>query len=59
MLTHGETGMSQIVRQQAEVTANHGPRLDRAEILLAEMTEKVNLLIDREMRREGGSESRR
>jgi hypothetical protein len=58
VLTHVETRMSQIVRLQAEALANHAPRLERAEILLAEMTEKVNFLIDREMRREGGPESR-
>jgi len=33
-------------------------RLDRAEILLSEMTDKINFIINREMNREGGPETR-
>jgi hypothetical protein len=58
VMTHLETRMSQVVRQQSEAIATNSSRLDRAEILISEMTEKVHFLIDREMRREGGPESR-
>jgi hypothetical protein len=34
-------------------------RLQRIETELAEATDKINLLIDREMRREGGPEAKR
>jgi hypothetical protein len=36
--------------------ALHDNKLDRVETVLAEMTEKVNFLISREMRREAGPE---
>jgi hypothetical protein len=59
VLTHVETRMSQIVRLQAEATADHERRLAKSEILwkridtaLAEATEKINFITDREMRRE-------
>ena len=57
LMTQLETRMSQVVRQEAERVVSNSNRLDRAEILMSEMTEKVNFLIDREMRREGGPES--
>lgn len=72
VLTHVETRMSQIVRLQAEATADHERRIaenerrmteseilwKRIDTALAEATEKINFIIDREMRREGGPESR-
>ena len=64
VLTHVETRMSQIVRQQAEALADHESRMTASEARLqhietglAEATDKINFLIDREMRREGGPES--
>ena len=65
VLTRTETRMSQLVREQAEYMANHEARLQdhertlkRIDAGLAEATEKINFLIDREMRREGGPETR-
>jgi uncharacterized protein (DUF3084 family) len=40
-----------------KAVASRSEKLDRVEILLAEMTAKVHFLIDREMKREGGPES--
>lgn len=45
------------VDAQDDKLDRHHDKLDRVETLLAEMTEKVNFLIDREMRREGGPET--
>ena len=63
VLTHVETRMSNLVREQAEYMANHEERLARSEtrlelieMRLAEASEKINFLVDREMRREGGPE---
>jgi Fic family protein len=47
------------IDRQDEKLDRHDYKLDRAETLLAEMTEKVNFLIDREIRREGGPDSAR
>lgn len=69
VMTHLETRMGKNIRESAEWLANHEERIRRAEltisdklaqltIKMAEMTEKVDFLIDREMRREGGPESR-
>ena len=62
---HLEARMSRSMRQHAEWVEEHESRIQehesrmqRIEILLAEMTEKVNFLIDRDMRREDGPESR-
>ena len=60
-----EARMSRSLRQQAEWLANLEPRMQKAEKALAdmaiknlEMQEKIDFLIGREMRREGGPESR-
>jgi hypothetical protein len=64
VMTQLETRMSQNLRQQAEWLAELEPRMRQAEKALAEMTiknlemqEKIDFIIDREMRREGGPES--
>lgn len=64
VMTHTETRMSQLVKQQAEYMANHEARLQHHEQMmrridtgLAEATDKINLLIDREMHREGRPEA--
>ena len=59
LLVEIETRMSHLLREQAEAIATHAPRLNRAELLLTEMADKVNFLIDREMHREGGPETQR
>jgi hypothetical protein len=66
VMTQLETRMSQVVRQQSEWPANHETRLAESEARLkhietglAEATDKINFLIDRETRREGGPESAR
>jgi hypothetical protein len=73
VLTQVETRMSNLLREQAEYMAGHEgrisemetmraaseARLQRIETGLAEATDKINLLIDREMRREGGPEAKR
>ena len=63
VMTHVETRMSQLVKEQAEYAAHHeaklrghDDKLERVETLLAEMAKNVNFLIDREVRREGGPE---
>jgi septal ring factor EnvC (AmiA/AmiB activator) len=60
-----EARLSRVVRQQAEWLEQHDAeiveskaRLKHIEIGLAEASDKLNALIDREMRREGGPESR-
>ena len=60
-----ERRMGQVQRQQAEWLANHEARMAESEARLkhietglAEATDKINLLIEREMRREGGPESK-
>lgn len=65
VMAHLEARMSQNLRQQAEWLPNLEPRMQRTEKILAEMTiknlemqEKIDFLVDREMRREGGPESR-
>jgi hypothetical protein len=65
VMTHLETRMSQIVRQHTEWLAAHEELFKRAEkaradmeIKMSEMNDKINFIIDREMRREGGPESR-
>jgi hypothetical protein len=65
VMTQLETRMSQNLRQQAEWLADLEPRMRHTEKLLAEMTiknwemqGKVDFLLDRDMRREGGPESR-
>jgi hypothetical protein len=64
VMTHTETRMSQLVKLQAEYMANHETRLQhheqmmqRIDTSLAEATDKINFLIDREMHREGGPEA--
>lgn len=65
VMTHLETRMSRVVRQhsewlaqhEAEIAASNG-RLERIETGLAEAADKLNALIAREMRREGGPEVR-
>jgi len=57
VMTQLETRMSQVLRQQAEALDMQGSRLKHIETGLAEATDKINFLIDREMRREGGPES--
>ncbi|HTU46809.1 MAG TPA: hypothetical protein VMF91_17205 [Bryobacteraceae bacterium] len=49
--------LAEIQLRQADRMIVHDDKLDRVETLLAEMTEKVNFLVDREMRREGGPET--
>ena len=65
VIADAETRMSQVVQQQAEWLAAHEELFARAEkaradteIQMAEIREKINFIIDREMRREGGPESR-
>lgn len=60
-----EGRLSRGLREAAEWVAAHEPRIQRTETLMAEMTVKisemtgkVDFLIDREMRREGGPETR-
>ncbi|MGH9581659.1 MAG: hypothetical protein ACRD4O_01835 [Bryobacteraceae bacterium] len=48
---------TKILDRRAEMVGIHEDRLARAETLMAEMTDKVNFLIEREMKREGGPES--
>lgn len=69
---HLEKRMGELIRNQAEYLANHEERLatheksiaeyeqrmKRIEINVAEIAEKANFLFDREMRREGGPETR-
>ena len=50
--------LAEIQVRQADRVDGHSNKLDRVETLLAEMTEKVNFLIDRDMRREGGPEAK-
>jgi septal ring factor EnvC (AmiA/AmiB activator) len=66
VLTHVETRMSNLLRDQSSYMANHEARLiksearlQRIETNLAEATDKINLLVDREVRREGGPEAKR
>ena len=47
-----------LLKSHEKGMAGHEERMKRIEINLAEMTDKVNFLIDREMRREGGPETR-
>jgi len=49
--------LAEIQLRHADRVDAHDDKLDRVETLLAEMTEKVNFLISREMRREGGPET--
>lgn len=49
--------LADVQQKQAQVLAVHSDKLDRIETALFEMTAKVNFLIDREMRREGGPEA--
>ncbi len=65
VMTHLETRMSQMVRKHAEWLAEHDDLFKRAEkanaemtIKMAEMNGKVDFLLNCEMRREGGPESR-
>ena len=60
-----EARMSRVVRPRSEWLAQHeaeiaasNARLKHIEIGLSEATDKLNALIGREMRREGGPESR-
>jgi len=64
VMTQLETRMSQVMRQQSEWLANHETqiaeskaRLKHIETSLAEATDKINFIIDRDMRREGGPEN--
>jgi hypothetical protein len=64
VMTHVETRMSQLIKQQAEYMADHEARLQHHEQMLkridtglAEATDKINFLIDREMHREGGPDA--
>jgi hypothetical protein len=64
--------MSQVMRQQSDWLANHEARMaesearmaesetrfQRIETGLAEATEKINFIINREMHREGGPETK-
>ena len=65
VLTQVETRASQVLRQHSEWLDDHEKeiaeskaRLKHIETGLAEATDKLNALIDREMRREGGPEIR-
>lgn len=51
--------MSQLLRGQAEWMVYIEPRLKRSGIQLSQMSDKINFIIDREMRREGGPETQR
>jgi hypothetical protein len=48
---------AQLIADHHEMLKNHDQLVKRIEINLAEITEKVNLLFDREMTREGGPET--
>jgi hypothetical protein len=54
-----EARMSRVVREQAEALDGHNSRLKLIETRLAEVTDKINFIIEREMRREGGPETHR
>jgi hypothetical protein len=65
VMTAVETRMSHIVRQHTEWLAAHEELFERAEkaradmtIKMSEMSDKIDFIIDREMRREGGPEGR-
>ena len=54
-----EARMARQVKGHAEWLERHEEIWRRIDLLMAEMTDKVNFLIDREMRREGGAEAAR
>jgi hypothetical protein len=54
---HLEKRQSESIKAQAEWLERHEKRIERADILMAEMTEKVEFLLNREMKREGGPEA--
>jgi hypothetical protein len=53
-----EARLSRGLRETAEWVASHDALIKRMEIQNAEMNDKINFIIDREMRREGGPEIR-
>ena len=53
-----EARLARHLREQAEWLASYEPRMKRMEIQNTEMNDKINFIIDREMRREGGPEIR-
>jgi hypothetical protein len=64
VITEVEARMAQIALRQAEWLANHEQRVAEHEAIwrridtgLAEATDKIKFIIDREMRREGGPAS--
>jgi hypothetical protein len=55
---HLEKRMSEQIMARTEWLAAHQAANEKFDVKMAEIEEKINFLIDREMRREGGPESR-
>jgi peptidoglycan hydrolase CwlO-like protein len=58
-LAETQARQAELQTQQGRRLDGHSDKLDRAEILMAEITDKINFIIDRDMRREGGPEASR
>jgi len=55
---HLELRASERIKEHAEFLARHQAFLDRHATVIGEIEDKLNALIDREIRREGGPEAR-
>lgn len=55
---HLEKRMTEQIKRHAEWLASHEAANKKFDLKMGEIEEKLNLLIDREMRREGGPENR-